>query len=238
MWQPPVIQPRLSDIDQNTGVLMRAAPPTHVEFRYEPIEQTIESANQGKPVYKDVLFITIAPPGDRTTIVDRPADEDDKMKYRDAYEHFTGQSKMSQTGTPLEVWPIMKKSKVYELKAQNIYTIEQLAAVPDSALHYIGGAQLRDLAIAYLDEAQASALLNKYTHENEALKGKIEAQDEQIKQLADAVRLLQAAKTNNVQLPEISIPQESTAFVADDGLIADVALTAYKQRGRPKKEAA
>jgi hypothetical protein len=52
-----------------------------VEFRKHPVFQQIESEEKGRPIFKDVDYIAIRFPGDKTKMVDRPVCDQDKLRF-------------------------------------------------------------------------------------------------------------------------------------------------------------
>jgi hypothetical protein len=141
-----------------------------VQFYLHPVLQEFESQQAGRPIYKDKEYVWIRFAGDRTKEVRRKVDLIGRDGAAPDPERFPKQwmaFKISQVqvheGTPLEQFPPLGASTVLNFKAYNIHTVEQLAAVPDSALHNLGtGAmQMREDAKAWLKAASDTALVTQ-----------------------------------------------------------------------------
>jgi hypothetical protein len=162
------------------------------------VHQPYESEQQGHPVYKQVPFITIMFPGDRTKTVRRPAKlkEDssgpsDCDRFPRQWNAFQKQEQQAQDGLPLEEWPLINKADVRMLKDLGIRTVEALAALPDGNLSFLGAHMYRQKAKAYLEQASGGAAVSRLVSENEALKLETERQRQQLAELGAAVAELQ-----------------------------------------------
>lgn len=127
-----------------------------VEFRKHPVYQQVESEEKGRPIFKDVDYITIQFPGDKTKKVDRPVMEDDKRRFPQHWAQFEATGLVTQIGTPLEEWPPITKSQALELKGLGIHTVEQLSNLGDGLLGFLGAREYREAARKYLEKATGS----------------------------------------------------------------------------------
>lgn len=160
-----------------------------VEFYVEAIEDQEESIKQGRPIYRDVEMTSIRILGDQKTHVVRPVDlkgsntvPSDPDRWPRQWAAFKNKQVVTEVGTPITEWPPVSKSQAMNLKSLNIHTVEALAQVSDSNLGNIGmGARdLRDKAIAFLDQAKDGSGLVKLQEENKDLRTKIEALQNQM----------------------------------------------------------
>lgn len=124
------------------------------------------SAREGRPVFEEQPYIQIMQPGNKDSIVQRPASAADKERFAEHWAKFQArESTEGITGTLLEEWPGVTRSQCEELKFLNIRTVEQLANVSDSnAQNIMGISLLKQRAQKYLeaskDEATSQALLD------------------------------------------------------------------------------
>ncbi|MCW3678219.1 chromosome partitioning protein ParA [Burkholderia cenocepacia] len=170
-----------------------------VEFSLEPIHQEAESEKQGRPIYKDVAHIRIHFAGDRTKMIFRPVKmQDDQQgpsdprRFPRQWAAFQEQRSQVQEGTPLEHWPPLSRSEVLSMKAMHIHTVEQLAAMADSNLSWLGARELREKAIAWLKNAEDGKEVVRLTAENEQLRADLDVQREQTRELAERLDVLTA----------------------------------------------
>lgn len=161
----------------------------YVEFYVEAIEDPEETIKQGRPIFKDVEMTSIRIIGDQKTHVVRPVDlkgsgsaPPDNIRWPHQWAAFKNKQIVTQVGTPITEWPPVSKSQAMNLKALNIHTVEALAQVSDTNLGNIGiGARdLRDKAIAFLDQAKDGSGIVKLQEENKELRTKIEALQNQM----------------------------------------------------------
>lgn len=156
-----------------------------VEFRYENVHQEFQSDQVGHAVYKQVPFVRIHTPGDKTKVVDRPVRMEgwgdappDHIRWPQQWAAFQQGQRAIQDGTPLSEWPKITANQVREFNAFNIYTVEQLSAVSDSSLDGLGhgGRALRDAARAWLERAKDDSALTKMEARHEAEMAEMRAQ--------------------------------------------------------------
>lgn len=133
----------------------------------------------GAPVYDDIEIVTIMNPGEKEPIIVQ-ADEFHKRRFPKQYEAFKKGIENQHAGTPLSLLFPSSPSAVKQLNAFNIFSVQQLAAITDSAVANIPmGQSLKDRAKQYL----ASAGAGQSFHAMEAM----QAQIDQLKAaLADA----------------------------------------------------
>lgn len=155
-----------------------------VEFESVPKQNLFESEQQGRPIFKDVDYIKIIFPGDKTKAVHRPVKEEDKLRFSKQWEVYQKQGHLVIEGTPIEQWAPLTKSEVAELKAINIHTVESLAALPDTALSWLGARTMRDKAKAWLAQAVDGSAISALIAKNESQANKISALEAQVKELA------------------------------------------------------
>lgn len=104
----------------------------YVQFYLRPVLQTAASNEANRPIYADVVHVRIIVPGDKLSIVDRIASDDDKRRFADHFAKFQAGQGQEVVGTRLEAVPWMTRSKVEEYKFFGIMTVEQLADASDT----------------------------------------------------------------------------------------------------------
>ena len=126
-----------------------------VEFRKHPVHQEVESEAQHRPIYRDVDYITIQFPGDKTKKVDRPVNNDDKLRFPQHWQQFEATGLVTQIGLPLEEWPQLTRSQAMEMKGIGVHTVEQLSNIGDHLLTFLGAREYRDKAREFLAKAES-----------------------------------------------------------------------------------
>lgn len=152
----------------------------HVEFRLEAEPQPAESEKQGRPIFKDVPYITIMFPGDRTKKVDRPVTDEDKFRFARQWDVFERTGEHGHIGTPIVEWAMITKGQALEFKGMNIHTVEALSAIPDTALTWLGAREDRNRAKVWLENASKGEGIDELVKRNSALEADIACLKEQL----------------------------------------------------------
>ena len=172
-------------------------------FRNHAVKNEARSAAEGRPIYDDYEVVQIHMPGNRTGSPVFPATavshwesdsyggEQRKVTYAERfakqYQQFKVKATQTKSGTPLDHLPFLTEGRRAELRALNIYTAEQLAAIDGQELKNIGpgGRDDKNRAIEFLAEAKANAPNTQLAAELEALRARnavLEDDNELLKQ--------------------------------------------------------
>lgn len=158
-----------------------------VEFYVEAVEDPRATAEQGRPIFKDVEFVKIRAAGSRDVYVAPAHDQSSKkdpvtgrrLTYAQLhfgpYEAFKRGIEFRDSGTPLSELTTISAAKRKELNAVNVYTVEQLAALEGASLAKLGmgGRGLKSLAEEYIKKATGVGAMSKLAQENEDLKARL-----------------------------------------------------------------
>jgi len=172
-----------------------------VRFFYKNVQNKMESAAQGRPVFKEKIYIEIRIAGQRDIQACRPATHNDKQRFAPHFEAFEKRVEPPTEGMPLIEWPKITRSQAEELAFMNVKTVEQLAGMNDSNIStFMGGYTLRDNAKQWL-ETNSTAEADR---EKEELRA-------QVAELREAVKSLQTQHVPEV--PErVNLPEEGAAI--------------------------
>jgi|ERR1700741_1292490 len=206
------------------------------EFENRAIYQEYASKQAGRAIYKDIPYVNIRFAGDKTKVVTRPAKLErtadgvptDAERFPKQWKAFEMQQEQVGEGLPVTEWPPITKSQALELKSLNIHTVEQLGAMSDSGLTWLGARQLRDLAQAWLSQEGDGAKVTQVIAENQKLRNDLEI----IKQQMASMMAAKDEKAASV-VPVTTIMAEALATPAIEP--QESALVARKRAGRPKK---
>jgi hypothetical protein len=201
-----------------------------VTFYEEPVFMEALSKNVGHQIFQGRIFTRIIMPGNRLTQVvhqtkgieyEMAFDDDSKeyhtvwdiqevcdngdppepTKYPKAWAAFMRKGISTDVGVPIEEWGVVSRSYAASLKANNIHSVEMLAALTDQAAQGIMGAvKYRDLARAFLDDRKRIEIVARAQEKATKLEEQCELQARQIEQLQGHVMALQA-KITGAELP-------------------------------------
>jgi hypothetical protein len=140
-----------------------------------------KTETEGRPIFKEVPHIQIMQPGNKDSIILRPARQMDFDRFPEHYRKFQTRTDDEEyiEGTLLEAWPGVTRAQVEELRFFNVRTVEQLASMTDTNSQGLMGINmLKRKAKAYLEEADGNAAkqaLAEQKAKNEDLEAKIAA---------------------------------------------------------------
>lgn len=162
-----------------------------VRFFQDAVQDEIASDSAGRPIFHDRDFVQIMVPGDPKNQVTRVAEKTDKARFVKTWTAYQAGRELSESGTPIEQWPLLSKAQALELKGAGIATVEIFADVSDANLQKLGPGykRLQVKAKDYLASADKDAAAQAWTKERDALYERI-AQLEMVieAQQADAPR--------------------------------------------------
>lgn len=161
-----------------------------VRFRMHTEPDPAATKKAGRPIWKEYEVVEIRFPANKQTVHVAPAHEVFKqakdeygemmpvtyaIEYAEQYRKFKANEIQDQSGTPLSELPFMTQAKRLEMKALNIHTAEQLAALDGQPLKMLGmgGRELKNQAQAFLDLAAGSADVTKLAADNVDLRAQI-----------------------------------------------------------------
>lgn len=124
-----------------------------VRFFKKNVENKLESEAQGRPVFKEKVYIEIRVAGKRDPQACRPVTHADKQRFPQHWEAYEKRTEPPTEGMPLMEWALVSRSQAEELAFLNIKTVEQLASVTDTNLQsFRGGYALRERAQKWLEK--------------------------------------------------------------------------------------
>lgn len=129
----------------------------YVKFYRQWVRNNFKSKEAGREIGDEQDYIIIVSPGQPKSEVRRKATDADKMAYGPEWSAYEQGKEMQISGTPIELLPGLAAGMADALKALYIYTIEQMAGLPDIALQRVGmgGNDIRKRAKEYISKGSA-----------------------------------------------------------------------------------
>lgn len=202
-----------------------------IRFYNDAFEDKNKSEKEGRPVFRDVEMVELRFPADRnrsgifraaaTCIDPRTQKRITYMeRFNEQYKRFKSDQPQMVTGTPIKEAPFLTEAQRRSMKALDVYTIEQLAGLSGTQLKNlgVGGGELQQKAIAYIENARGTA--------------------DVVAMAAEIERLNKLLNASNVHVEASNDPQDSgLAGLDDDALKAIIKeATGEAPRGNPKRE--
>lgn len=173
----------------------------YVRFYIKPLENSFQTAKQGRPVFDDTEFVHIEVPGNRLSIIDTIANDSHRQQFPLQYARFKNENAVEQTsGLPVEHWTQVTRSQAEMLKALKFRTVEQIAEASDAQIQSVGMVggmdpmAFRAKAKRFLMAAQGTADLEAKAAEEEAAKKRIAELEEQVRKLTEIAMAPEPAK--------------------------------------------
>ena len=127
----------------------------YVRFYMKPRINIDKSTAANRPIYEDTEYVEIMSPGEKNSIIQRPAWEQDYQRFAKHYALFKQGQKEQEVGTPLKLAPFLTESQVEELSFFKIRTIEHLANMSDPVMqNFMGAREYQQKAQQYLQAHQ------------------------------------------------------------------------------------
>lgn len=151
-----------------------------VQFYSRPVQDNIATNEKKRPIFVDADFVKIMVPGDKRTVIDRMASDEDKQRFPQHFARYKAGQAEQTVGTPLDMLPGMTAGKVEEYKHFGIKTVEMLAEASDSVGQQFMQFQAdKSRAKGYLalakDDAAIKAIDEKFEKENAALREQLDS---------------------------------------------------------------
>jgi hypothetical protein len=160
------------------------------------IKNTAKSLEAGSDIYDQVPHISIFNIGDALNVPVKPWKQlspQQQQKYRPIFDYFTASNEhIPESGTRLEDAPFLTSSQVATFKAANIYTLEALAGLTDTAISKLGMGIREHIkkAQSYLkvatDTAAAKAALER-EESHKAEIARLQSDNQDLKRRLDAL---------------------------------------------------
>ena len=158
-------------------------------FKHHAVLNETKTLEAGRPIYDDIEVVEIRAPGSRdfkvfpATAVSHwetsPYDmAQTKVTYAERFSHqyrqFKSKALQTKSGTPLDHASFLSEGKRAEMRAQNIYTVEAMAAIDGAELKNLGpgGRELKNAAMEYIADSAGSAPNLRLQNELEQLRAK------------------------------------------------------------------
>ncbi len=155
-------------------------------FREDTVQDKQASEVAGRPIFKPVILLEKIVPGDPLNRPVRPMRESDKEEFPVEWARFEQKQTNQIPGTPLKEISWLSRTQIAEFSALSIFTVEQLATLPDSvAKRIMGFNEVRSKAEAFLKASQDSAFTTK-------LEGKLKEKDDKITALEARLAALES----------------------------------------------
>lgn len=231
----------MTDIDQPGSILPSMNNGQALaKFYSADVRDDAASAARGRYVGRKIDMVRVIIPGDKHNIVERRVREPDKARWPKAWEAYRKMEDFVPDGTLIDTWPMLSRAQVEDMKYNNIYTVEQLAELPDSNLSALGlGARMmRKHAQAFIEASKNGAVPAQLVSENEHLRQHVSLLMNQLAELTKKVEVF-AAKAGE-KIEDIADPVAQAKLAINEAAGSEqfvVIPDNYKAMGLPALKA-
>jgi hypothetical protein len=136
-------------------------------------------------------------------------------RFRRQYQQFKAEAVQTKSGTPLEYAPFLTEGRRAELRAQNVYIVEQLAAIEGAELKNLGpgGRDMKNAAMEFIEESKRGVPNQKMQAELEALR----ARNAILEEDAQRSKAKAEAEKPDSEFEAMSLPQLREYITAQSG---------------------
>lgn len=184
------------------------------KFYAGQVEDKAKSEALGRPAYRTIDMVQIIIPGDNGTVVKRRVKPSDKQRWPKQWEAYEKMQEYIPEGTLIDNWPRLTRGQIEDLKYNNVFTVEQLAELPDEALGRLGlGARrMREHAKAFIEAAANGAPSAHLVEENERMKNQVSLLTAQVADLIKKIEIYAGKAGEKVE----DIDLEAPGIMADE----------------------
>ncbi len=206
-----------------------------VVFYTEKVQNMFKSQAAGRPIFENQVYIRIQHPGENYNIIQRPATDDDKRRYAQRWSQFLNNQEQVPEGTPIDLLFPNNPAFAANLRAQGIYTIDQLSKLGGNAIDGLGrgGQNLVERAQKYMESANKGIKFHEWQKKEEELRQAIKLLDQQNaqlrKELTDFMKSMQMTPRNSLSPPYIPGYDPQTERINANHITSDIA----RQKGIP-----
>lgn len=162
-----------------------------VRFYDGTIRSEFKSAQEGRDVVDDAVYVEIMTPGNATLVFKDIATDEHKARFPLQWQFYLNKhGDETMGGTPLDELTFLSPAARENLKAMKFYSVEQVANAADADLMRFGmslGMQpltVREKAIRYLQFADKNSTFTKMERELAERDTKLAAMEAQMQQMA------------------------------------------------------
>lgn len=157
-------------------------------------EQQSKAANM--PMFENIAYVIMHPPGERLNVNDRPAREEDKHRFPRQWNMFVKNQQQTPEGTPINL--LYPNNPAYSdmLMGAGVYTVQQAANLSADAINNIGmgGQEVVNKAKRFIAESGDTLAYNRLREDNAKLAQHVKVLEnnlqDQKKQIDELIRRL------------------------------------------------
>lgn len=199
----------------NQGIAQWGEDKSIVVFFKGSRHNAVRSQAEGAPAYDDIDMVRVIHPGENDgNGIETQALDIHKYRWPRQWEAYQKGQEFKQNGTPVEMLFPSSPATAQELKAKNIYTIQQLAVLDDNVitrnpmLHHH-----RVRAQQYLEAAKKGSNHHELVAKNEALESDLKEAKADLEEMKQQIAHL----TQTMKQPNSLYPGEGAEAPAKRG---------------------
>jgi hypothetical protein len=172
-----------------------------VMFYTRSIQNAAASAQAGRPVHEDHIYVKIQQPGEMLNVIDRPVNDGDKQRFKNQWANFLHDRTQVPDGTPIDLLFPNYPAVAENLRGFGVFTIEQCAELSAHAIDNIGrgGQEYVNRAKKFLDMSNKGQAFHQLQRENDDLKQRLKITEQQVVQMKEQLDRLTLSVTDPIR---------------------------------------
>lgn len=201
----------------DNGAIMLDGSKAAVWFKREAKHMVAASELEGREVWEERDYVYVQQPGDLSP-VRREVQPGDNRRWPNQWQAYQEGRKDVPAGTPISILFPASPSMAKNLESLGIFTIEQLAEVPDSSLVRIPfGGELKEKAKKYIAALNGAEGFNKMQAQLDRERERATSLEMQIAEMQRTMATLQAQREsdpgNNASVSPLQLGPEQIAQI-------------------------
>ena len=149
---------------------------------YDRVVKTDEvDKKTGLPVFKEVCFVEIRLKNNTTDIVDQPATEEKKQRFKKEYELYLQSKEELKEGTALSLFAFLTPLEIETLKVRGIFSLEDFSKMTKNQAEDLGLVKEWEKADEFLKLYKNQADIKKLKEELNKMKEKLSLLQSKVK---------------------------------------------------------
>lgn len=140
-----------------------------------------------------IEMVNLYTPGDNKAVVTSKVTDRHRQMFGPTYQHWKQSNEFAIEGTDLSLWSALTEDLIHTLKANNIFTIEQLAGCPDNLVgNFPMGKTLKLRAQEFLDYRDKEQSLAAHRREKQDLENTVTMMNAQMEAMTRQMKEMEA----------------------------------------------
>lgn len=155
---------------------------------YDKAVKTDKVAANGMPIFKNVTYVEIRLKDNSTEVFNQPATEEKIKRFPREYTLYKMAKEKIKEGTPLEQFAFLTAAEIETCKSRGLFTVEDLAALSNEKVQFLGLENEHNLAQKFVQNAQSNKMVAEMAAKEKEYQQKIADLEDKVCDLQRALQ--------------------------------------------------